>query len=179
MGINKALMVIFLTPFLLFGLLFVFWFGFDRWMSWKEKRKMGTNHIHHIILGFWSVLITYLGFHFYGKYSFLVGLIFATLTAMLYFFLSLRDIRYASIHEKIPNVPEYLLYGFAKPYLFFIMGVSCIVMLTGIDLLIVTWLNLSGDIRSYMGFFLWVSMCAALYFLLDKKIPSWEKQSKK
>ena len=177
MDTNKIVMVIFIIPFVLFGFLFLFWLAFDRWMSWKERRKMEVNHVYHVIPGLWSVLITYIGFQFYGKYSLLVGLIVATATAAFYFALSLWDIRFATLHDKRQE-PSYLLYGFAKTYLLFIMVISCMVMLGGIDLLVVTWLNLSKDVRSYMALFLPICMYLIFYFLLDKKIPSWEKQSK-
>lgn len=171
-------MVIFIIPFLLFGFLYLFWLAFDRWMSWKEKREMEVNHTYHVIPALWSVLITYAAFHFYGQYSLLIGLIVATVTAALYFALSLWDIRFTILHEKRQE-PSYLLYGFAKTYLLFIMSISCIVLLGGIGLLVITLLNLSENIRLYMGFFILACVYLVMSFLFDKKIPFWEKQSRK
>jgi hypothetical protein len=178
MDTNKTILIIFLALFIWLCCPFLFWSGLDRWLSWKGKRPMGSHHVHHIILGLWPFLTAYLGLHFYGTYSFQIGLFLLTLTAAVYFFCSLWDIRYVYTHDS----PEYwlspLLCKLARSYPILIMTFSCIVLTFGVALLIITPLNLSKDIRSLIAISALIFDYLVISLLFRRFILVWEKQSK-
>lgn len=175
MDTNQIGTVIFLAPFIVFGLLFLLWFGLDKWFSWKGKHKMEGNHIHHVILGLLPLLITYLSFHFYGKYSFLVGLSFMTLMMGVYFFLSLWDVWHERTRKEVQDWSTPFLFRFAMFYPLLIAIFSCMALTVCISLFIITLFNLSGDIRSFIAILAIVCDCFIFYLLFNKFIPSWEK----
>ncbi len=148
MDTSKTILIIFLALFIWVGSPFFFWFSLDRWLSWKEKRPMRSYHVHHIILGLWPFLIAYLSLRFYGTYSLQIGLFLMTLTAAVYFFCSLWDIRYEYIHDRLEYWSSPFLRNLAWSYPILIMTFSCIVLTISVALLIITPMNLSKDIRS-------------------------------
>lgn len=179
MDTNKTILIIFLALFIWLCCPFLFWSGLDRWLSWKEKRPMRSHHVHHIILGLWPFLIAYLGLHFYGTYSLQIGLFLMALTAAVYFFCGLWDIRYEYIHDRLEYWSSPLLRNLARSYPVFIMIFSCIVLTIGIVLLIITPMNLLKDIRSLIAISALICDYLVLSIIFRRFIPTWEKQSRK